>query len=303
MTKRIALTAVLGTALALALAQWAAVSWAQQEPLGTVTYAEGEVTVERAGVPAGQAVAVAAGAQEPLFAGDVVRTGSTGRAELVLKDESVITLVEDAEFEVVEAVFEPAAGQRSTTVRLLRGMARVVVQPLPGATAESRFTLETSTAVVGVRGSESVVQAPSPTDPRTVLWVLYSIWQAQNSDPSITPVVDVPPEFFSEIFKNQPPTPPKPIPPDVLNWLRQVTTLMKHLAMGQDGWPPLPPHLRRIPPGWPTGLPIQNMPNAPYKGLLEFGPPFHQDPSVIPEPKPKPPEPQQPRDYPNDVIN
>jgi hypothetical protein len=283
--KRIKLIAALGALSALVLFQGAVVSWAQQEQLGTITYASGDVTIARAGTPAGQAVPVSAGVQEPLFAGDVVRTGATGRAELVLRDESVITLVEEAEFEVVEAAFDPAAGQRSTTVRLLRGMARVVVQPLPGGgTPDSRFTLETPTAVVGVRGSESVVQAPSPTDPRTILWVLYSIWQAQNADPSIPKIVDVPPEFFSEIFKGQPPTTPKPIPPEILEWLRQVTTLMKRLAMGQDGGPPLPDDLRRIPPGWPPWL----MPNTPHKDLLEFGPPFHQDPSIIPEPQQPP---------------
>jgi hypothetical protein len=291
-TSRIASLFILVVAVASMVFISAVASWAQQDQAGTVTYSFGDVSIARAGAPVGQAVPVSTGVREPLFLGDVVRTGSASHAEVTLRDESVITLLEDSEFEVAEALFEPAAGRRSTTVRLFRGMARVVVQPLSGTAAESRFSLETPTAVVGVRGSESVIQAPPLGGDKTTLWVLNSTWQAQNADPSISQLVDVPTEFFTEIFKGQPPTTPKPIPPDVLKWLRQVSTLLKQLAVSRDSGPGVPLHMRRIPPGWPTGLQTvlnqkskqQAMPTAPHKDLLQFGPPFHQDPSQIPEP-------------------
>ncbi|MFQ5892962.1 MAG: FecR domain-containing protein, partial [Nitrospinota bacterium] len=129
-----------------------------QERLGLLTASRGQVSIVRATPPPGRVVPVRARVREELFAGDVVKTGVRAKAKLLLRDDSLIILAGGTELEITQALFEPAAGRRSTTVRLLQGIARAVVQPIDNPRPDSRFSIETPTAVMGVRGSEGACQ-------------------------------------------------------------------------------------------------------------------------------------------------
>jgi hypothetical protein len=266
----------------------------QTEPLGMLTASQGEVSISRPEPPPGRVVKVRAGAMEQLFAGDVVKTGLNAKAKLLLSDESLITLGEGSELEVTKALFEPAVGRRSTTVRLLHGLARSVVPPI-APHPESRFTVETPTAVLGVRGSELIVQVNA----ETLAICAEGACDAQNADPAIRVVVNMKSGQYSIIRPGEPPTDPSPVSPALLERLRRLTTLIQEASlMKRDSGPPVPPQYRRLTAEKFGLLPAEFAqilrtlrkeadrranPPAPHQSLIEMGPPFHQDPSTIPE--------------------
>lgn len=289
--KRVAASLVLAGGVVLLCAGLASAQ--QTQPLGMLTASQGEVSITRPEPPPGQVVAVRAGAMEQLFAGDVVRTGLSAKAKLLLSDESLITLGEESELEVTRALFEPAVGRRSTTVRLLHGLARSVVPPI-APHPESRFTVETPTAVLGVRGSELIVQVNA----ETLAICAEGACDAQNRDPAVKVVVNLKERQFSIIRPGEPPTDPSPVSPALLERLRRLTTLIQEASlMKRDSGPPVPPQYRRLTAEKFGLLPAEFAqilrtlrkeddrranPPAPHQSLIEMGPPFHQDPSTIP---------------------
>ena len=267
---------------------WTSFAAAQQsEPLGTVAASQGEVSIARAAPPPGQVVPVRAGVPEQLFAGDVIKTGLNAKARLLLRDDSFLTLAEETELEITKALFEPAAGLRSTTVRLLHGVARAVVPP-NAPHPDSRFTMETPTAVIGVRGSELILQV----NEETLAICALGPCEAWNVDPIIQVVVNLNTGQFTIVRPGETPTDPRPVPPGLLERLRRLTTIIQEAGlMKRDSGPSVPRHLRLLPGDefskilwtlseenkwkWP--------PWAPHKSLIDLGPPFHQDPNQIPE--------------------
>lgn len=220
----LALAVVLGVALLAPAASHAA----DKGPIALMTAAQGAVSIERPSSPAGQVIPVRAGTREDVFAGDVVRTGPDAKAKLLLKDDSLITLSEDAELEVTEALYEPAVGRRSTTVKVLNGLARAVVQPVPENYEDSLFKIVTPTAVMGVRGSEGIVEVSRVGKGyKVTFWAIRSTWDVSSSDPSLPGVVKVSPGQFTEVLMSRIPEAPRPIPRATVPKLKRATTLME----------------------------------------------------------------------------
>jgi hypothetical protein len=154
-----------------------------QEQLGILTAFKGDVSVVRTAQP-GQPVK--ANVQDKLFQGDVVRTGVGGTAKVLLKDDTLLTVGEETELEIAQALFEPAAGRRSTTVKLLHGVARAVVLPLENPHPDSRFSFDTPTAVIGVRGSEGACRVIRKDNRwKTKCCSRRDVWEVENKDPSV----------------------------------------------------------------------------------------------------------------------
>ena len=267
---------------------WTSFAAAQQsEPLGTVAASQGEVSIARAAPPPGQVVPVRAGVPEQIFEGDVVKTGLNAKARLLLRDDSFLTLAEETELEITKALYEPAAGLRSTTVRLLHGVARAVVPP-NAPHPDSRFTMETPTAVIGVRGSELILQV----NEETLAICAQGPCEAGNVDPTIQVVVNLKAGQYTIVRPGERPTDPRPVPPRLLERLRRLTTIIQEAGLlKRDSGPSIPRHLRLLPDDefskilWT--LSEENKwrfpPWAPHQSLIELGTPFHQDPSQIPE--------------------
>src|SRR5512147_1669013 len=120
------------------------------EEVGTVSAAAGSVEIGRAGtwrpVIQGEAVQL----------GDSLRTGADGRLQVLLRDDSVITLAEKSRIAIDEQVYDPNGGAARTLLRMIGGRVRSLVSDAyrtPGASYE----VETATAVAGVRGTEFIV--------------------------------------------------------------------------------------------------------------------------------------------------
>lgn len=125
------------------------------EEVGSVTAASGSAEIRRGGVWR------AAVEGEAVHLGDSLRTGGDGRLQVLLRDDSVITLAEQSLIAVDEQTYDPSGGAMHTLLRMIGGKVRSLVSDayeLRGG----QYEIETATAVAGVRGTEFIV-AHDPT--------------------------------------------------------------------------------------------------------------------------------------------
>jgi hypothetical protein len=98
---------------------------------------------------------------EPVLAGERLRTGRNGTASLTLKDGTVLTLGPDTSVDLTQFNFNTTTQEGSLGLDLLQGTLRVVTGLLAKVNPE-RFRISTPTAVVGVRGTDFIVEARLP---------------------------------------------------------------------------------------------------------------------------------------------
>ncbi|MDH3393460.1 MAG: FecR family protein, partial [Desulfobulbaceae bacterium] len=92
---------------------------------------------------------------EPVLFKDVIETDEESRVMLRFDDMSVLTLGEESIVEINEMIYDPKKNTRNTLVKLVRGKLRVKASKI--ATENPNFEVRTPTAVIGVRGTEFVV--------------------------------------------------------------------------------------------------------------------------------------------------
>lgn len=91
---------------------------------------------------------------------DSIKTGATGKAKIVLSDGSVLTIGPLSMFYIKNVSEDRETGDRSANFELEEGAVRAKVAKLQGG---STFTIETPTAVAGVRGTDFVVEMKPDT--------------------------------------------------------------------------------------------------------------------------------------------
>lgn len=94
----------------------------------------------------------------PLFMGDAIYTMEQSRARLQLNDESILTLGSDTDLVINKSVYDPSASSRSVFIKMAVGKARFWIKKLADY-KDADFKIKTKTAIVGVRGSDFVVEA------------------------------------------------------------------------------------------------------------------------------------------------
>ncbi|MGE0087404.1 MAG: FecR domain-containing protein [Desulfococcaceae bacterium] len=95
----------------------------------------------------------------PLFRGDTVITGEDGKVSMELTDGSLVTLTTRSNVVISEHIFdEKDTKERASFISMNLGKARFFVRKLMGFD-RSDFRVKTKTAIVGVRGSDFVVEA------------------------------------------------------------------------------------------------------------------------------------------------
>lgn len=146
---RAAVCALLPLSIAAAAAQPVA------STAGRLKVATGAVSIVR-----GPDVQPAAAGAE-LRESDIVRTGVDGRAAIMLKDESRLSLSPNSELALARFAFAPQDQQLALTVRLTRGVLSYV-SGLIAKLAPEAVRLQTPTAVIGVRGTHVLVRAEAP---------------------------------------------------------------------------------------------------------------------------------------------
>ena len=124
---------------------------------GTFKSAEGDVVLIRGATR----IQLAPGAA--LDVGDRIVTGETGSAVVTLRDATVLTIGPNSVVDLSRFGFEPTTQRGEFLVNLLEGTVRVVTGLL-GRINPDLFKVHTPTSVVGVRGTDFIVEAaPNPT--------------------------------------------------------------------------------------------------------------------------------------------
>ena len=101
---------------------------------------------------------------DALRAGDRIATGKDGAASLVLKDGTVLTLGPNTTADLSQFQFDSTTQEGNLLVELLQGSVRVVTGLLAKINPD-RFKVKTPTAVVGVRGTDFIVEAAATPEP------------------------------------------------------------------------------------------------------------------------------------------
>src|SRR5574337_1178074 len=105
---------------------------------------------------------------DALFAGDTVKTGHGVKARIELADKSIINIGSDSILQIKAHLFVPAEARRNYVFKSLKGVIRFIIAHTfkpgnNGAPAvpwkDSNVTVETATAVAGVRGTDFVVSS------------------------------------------------------------------------------------------------------------------------------------------------
>lgn len=125
--------------------------------VGTFKQVQGEVLLGR-----GDGRAVQPG--EAVRPGERIRTGKDGAASLVLKDGTVLVLGPDSTADLSQYQFNSTTQEGNLLVELLQGSVRMVTGLLAKVNPE-RFKVKTPTAVVGVRGTDFIVEAKPTVEP------------------------------------------------------------------------------------------------------------------------------------------
>lgn len=120
--------------------------------LGTFKTVQGEVTL--ANGEARRAAVVGDG----LMPGDRLSTGPGSAAALTLRDGTVLSLGADSALDLATFEFEPTTQQGSLLVRLARGSLRMITGLIARLQPE-QVKVTTPTAVIGVRGTDFIVEA------------------------------------------------------------------------------------------------------------------------------------------------
>jgi len=118
---------------------------------GMIKRVTGTATVERAGVSLPAVVGM------PLRTGDRVVTGTPGGVGVVLTDDTIVTAGAGSRLVLADLQFDATTHEGNILVRLLTGTLHFVTG-LIGKQAPQNVKIETPTAVMGVRGTEFIVQ-------------------------------------------------------------------------------------------------------------------------------------------------
>lgn len=133
-----------------------------QTPIATFARVAGEVEVQRGARGEWQPALIGG----PLFAGETVRTPSTGTALLVFADDGVLSLG-GATTLTVERYPDGSAGQRAALIAVRDGAVEVLVTGYRAE--EARFEVETPSAVARVQSTHFVVRYDAATKATDVL--------------------------------------------------------------------------------------------------------------------------------------
>ncbi len=92
-----------------------------------------------------------------LYNGDTIYTAGDGHVELTLNDGSSLVLSSDTVIAIDKSIYDPDSGSRLSFFNMLSGKARFIVKKLSDY-KHSQFNVKTESSVVGVRGSDFVLE-------------------------------------------------------------------------------------------------------------------------------------------------
>jgi len=133
------------------LALLAASGASAQEWAGTVKTVSGSVSVERSGKALPVALA------DRVFPGDRLLTGPDGRVGVTLRDDSRLASGPNSQLTIGEFSFDASRQEGKLAISVLRGTTAFISGLLAKSSPEA-MRVSTPTAVIGIRGTEFIVE-------------------------------------------------------------------------------------------------------------------------------------------------
>jgi len=121
---------------------------------GMIKNSKGEVSIERAGGRVAGAVGTA------VFVADRVRTGADGSVGVTLRDNTLLSAGPNSLFVLDRFAFDSTTNAGTVSVGVRKGTLAVATGKIARQTPES-IDFRTPTSVIGVRGTEFVIEAGS----------------------------------------------------------------------------------------------------------------------------------------------
>ncbi len=213
---------------------------AQAAVVGRFTAVEGQVDI----LKQGKTPATAAKVNDGVEPGDVIRTKTKAKAQVKFVDDSQVTLAPESRMAVADFVYNADKGERRAVLRFFKGVMHTVVTRLLKA-QEPDFLMETHTAILGVRGTESyTVLLPNATG----AYLIDGLLELRSNNPQIQVRQLLQRMEFSTIPLGQPPTMPRPISLAMLEMLKNLmNTGLKETAFLGVGAAPRDPGVLQIP--------------------------------------------------------
>ena len=148
------LQVVAAAVLVFSVAHNAARAQATTEPAaaGIVKRVAGTATLQR------QSAGVPVGVGDPVRVGDTLRTGADGAVGITLTDDTLLTIGANSELVLNDYSFDGTTQDGNMLASLWRGTAAFVTG-LIAKKAPEKVKVQTRTVVLGVRGTEFIVDA------------------------------------------------------------------------------------------------------------------------------------------------
>jgi hypothetical protein len=150
MTIKLNLTA-LGSVLVVCMTLGTMPAWADNRQ-ATLKTVQGDVSVLRPSQRESASPGMA------LHTGDTVVTGAHSTASMTFQDGTVIALGESAHLDITQYAYNSTLQQGSMSLGLLQGALRMITG-IMGKTNPELMHITTPTAVIGVRGTDFIVEA------------------------------------------------------------------------------------------------------------------------------------------------
>jgi hypothetical protein len=141
------------------------------DEIGNVASVQGDATVTRNGASQGLK------AQDPIFKGDLLRTGVNATLGIIFDDETTFNLSANSSIEVNEFVYEPGAKKNSALFNVARGTVAFAAQQV-AKTGDMKIA--TPSSVLGIRGTSGVVEVPEGATPGAAGEVAVKLYQDQD---------------------------------------------------------------------------------------------------------------------------
>ncbi len=189
--------------------------YAEENPVGEITWVEGTVKVE---YPAKSPEDAKIGTMLALNA--TLSTGENSKAVVKLSDQTILSIAPKTKI-LIESLVK-SQDKREASVLTFVGKVRAVVKKQ--VSSKSKFEFKSKTAIAGVRGTHLALDVAE--DGTTRVFLINGFVGVFSRDKMDLPEIMLSEGTFSEIKEGSAPTPPQPIPPDVLQDIYQKTSIM-----------------------------------------------------------------------------
>ncbi|MBI3756090.1 MAG: FecR domain-containing protein, partial [Deltaproteobacteria bacterium] len=190
---------------------------AKKIPIGAIVAWTGDVYVYHEDEAQGTKVKD----MEGIYPRDTIVTVVKSRAKIVMKDDSILSLGESARMVVRDYSLAEANDKRVSVFKIFSGNVRTVVGRIFRG-SESRFQMETPTAVARIKGTDFIV---SSNERESEIAAISGEVGARNISPSISGEVILKPGLATKVQEGRAPAEPYDISARRLNELIEDTSI------------------------------------------------------------------------------